>query len=150
MAKDINRVILSGRIGTEPEERDINSDTELVTTSMAVTGWGGAKQGETTTWVDLNFWGKRAAVCDYIRVGMKVTVEGELQIRKVKNDDGDTRVYVSINVSQIVLPDRSDRDDEDDGGSRRKRSSSGGKKKSSRGRSRRAPKKGDDDDDLPF
>ena len=60
MARDLNHVVLTGRAGGDPEERDIGSHTTLVTLNFAVTNWNGEE--ETTMWVTLNFWGKRANV----------------------------------------------------------------------------------------
>jgi single-strand DNA-binding protein len=108
MARDVNTVLLTGRAGGDPEERDIGSDTTLVTLNFAVTNWNGEE--EDTMWVTLNFWGKKANVTDYIKKGMKLTITGNLSIRRVENDDGDVKYYTAINVNDVVLPDRGDAD----------------------------------------
>jgi single stranded DNA-binding protein len=98
---DINRVVLSGRVGQDPEKKTAGS-TELATLSIAVASWGGQDKGEQTTWVNLNLWGNRAKVAQYIRKGMKITVEGRLQIRKHEG-----KYYTAVNVDNLILPDRS-------------------------------------------
>lgn len=136
---NINLVVLAGRVGQDPQTRDVGGDNQLVTTSMAVTQWGGSKKGETTMWVDLSFWGNKAKVTEYIRKGMKITVTGRLNIR-----EHDGKKYTSINVTEVELPDRSD--GEGNGGGGRTRGGSGAK--SGRSRSRQAAT--EPDDDLPF
>jgi len=123
---DINRVVLSGRVGQDPEKK-MAGETELATFSIAVAGWGGKDKGETTTWVTLNLWGTRAKVAQYIRKGMKLFVEGRLQIRKHED-----KYYTSVNVDNVILPDRSTQDD------------------SGQGAVNRDSRNTDSDDDLPF
>ena len=120
---DINRVILTGRTGGDAEMKTVG-ETLLAKFSLAVAGWKKGS-GETTMWVNVDVWGNRAKVGEYIKKGMKLTVSGQLRINK--KDDG--KVFVSINADDVILPDRSSqgsmvdlgatpassRDDDDDG-----------------------------------
>lgn len=122
---DINRVVLSGRVGKDAEMKTVG-ESQLAKFSIAVSGWGGTKVGETTTWVNCDLWGTRAKVGQYIQKGMKVTVEGKLVIRQ-----SGEKYYTSVNVDEIVLPDRSDNESKADApGSRVRRN--------------------DEPDDMPF
>jgi single-strand DNA-binding protein len=99
---DINKVILTGRVGKDAEMKTTSNDAQLCKFSIAVSGWGGKNKGETTTWVNCDLWGTRAKVGQYIRKGMKLMVVGQLVINEYEG-----KWYTSINVDDVVLPDRS-------------------------------------------
>lgn len=104
---DINRVVLSGRVGQDAETMDAGGST-LCKFSLAVSRYTGPDTPEETTWVDINLWGNRANVGAFIKKGMLLLVEGRLQIRKVEKD-GQTRYYTSVNADNVKLPDRGDK-----------------------------------------
>jgi single stranded DNA-binding protein len=121
---DINKIMVTGRTGSDAEMKTVG-ETLLCKFSLAVAGWKKGS-GETTTWIDVDVWGNRAKVGEYIRKGMKLAVTGRLVINK--KDDG--KVFVSINADDVILPDRGD---------------------NAKSESYTAPaQRGDDDDGLPF
>lgn len=130
---DINRIIVTGRTGKDAEMTTVG-ETALCKFSLAVAGWN-KKQGETTMWIDVDLWGNRAKVGQYIRKGMKLTVCGQLKIRDVDGDGGKRR-FVSINADDVVLPDRSEN-----------AGNGGGSPEAGRSRSEHNT---DPQDDLPF
>lgn len=144
MSRSINVVTLSGRAGGDPEFKDIG-ETTLATLNFAVTNWNGEE--ETTMWVTLNFWAGRSKVCEYIKKGMKLMVQGQLSIRRVENDDGEVKYYTSVNVDSVELPDRERDDDGPTRGSTSSRGSGSGSKSKARGKKKSGGKK---KDKLPF
>jgi len=83
MAASVNKVILIGNIGKDPEVRYMTSGDPVATVSLATTDtWKdkeGAKQ-ERTEWHRVVFFGKLAQiVADYVKKGMSIYVEGALR-----------------------------------------------------------------------
>ena len=118
---DINRIVVTGRVGKDPEIKS-PGDTKLAVFSLAVNEWRGEDKGEEAQWVNVNLWGKRANVADYIEKGMKLTVEGKLRVTSFERDDKDGYVtFVNIDAENVVLPDRGDSDG--GGGGRKSRRS---------------------------
>ena len=139
--RNMNLVVLTGRAGGTPEFKDIGGDTALATLNFAVAKWAGEGKDEETMWVTLNFWGNRSNVCEYIDMGMKLTVMGKLSIKVVETEDGVRKYYTAVDVDSVELPDRKDGGSQKSSGKTAGRGS-GTKKKSSRGK-----KSGDG---LPF
>lgn len=132
---DVNKVFLTGRVGRDPEFKS-PGDTQLATFSLAVSQWMGEEKGEVPMWVNINLWGNRANVAEYIKTGMLLTIQGRLNIRKVERDDEDGYVtYVNIDAEEVVLPSKSDSGNS--GGGVRKKSSRGKKKGGKKGKSRK-------------
>ena len=103
MAGDVNKVILIGRLGQDPESRGIN-DTTVTTLSVATSRKWKSKDGETqeaTQWHRVNAWGKLGEICSqYLTKGRQVYVEGELQYRKYEKD-GVTMYGTDIRASEV-------------------------------------------------
>lgn len=88
----INKVILIGNLGRDPEIKYTQSGTAVATLSIATTrkvkGKDGQYQDE-TEWHRCIAWDKSAKFCgEYLAKGAKVYVEGRLQTRKWQNKDG--------------------------------------------------------------
>jgi single-strand DNA-binding protein len=82
MANDTNSVILTGRLGGEPESRDVNGTT-LTQIRVAVgKQWRDKQSGEQreeTAWVEVDVWGQAANFCrDYLNKGSRVLIEGSI------------------------------------------------------------------------
>jgi len=114
MSQDINRVILSGRCGDDPEFFSTRNGGEVAKVNIAVNVWKGSDRGEETIWVKLVWFGKRNAVCEYIHKGDLIIVEGQLEISHV-----DDKWYTSVLVENTTLTSSGggkksrDRDDDD-------------------------------------
>ena len=98
MATDLNVCTFTGRVGGAPETK---ADGKLRTFGLAVNNYGGAEKGEVTMWLTCNLWGTKTKVADFISKGQKLTVSGNLENREYNE-----KLYWSLNVRDIVLPDR--------------------------------------------
>lgn len=101
----INKVILVGNLGADPEKRFTGSGQAVTTFNLATTEvWNdktGAKQ-EKTEWHRVVVWGKQAETCaEYLSKGRQVYVEGRLQTRQWEDKDGNKRYTTEI-VAQTV------------------------------------------------
>ena len=104
MSNGVNKVILIGNITKDSEIRMAGS-TEFASTSIAVTkSWedqSGEKK-EATTFIPLQAFGKIASVFQqYVLKGTKLYVEGRLDLRSVKQDDGTYKNYSSVVVENF-------------------------------------------------
>ncbi len=106
MARSLNKVLLIGHLGADPELRYTGSGrpfaTFRVATNRSWTDRDGERQEE-TTWHRVVTWGPTAEACDqYLRKGSPVFVEGYLQTRQWEGNDGKIR-YVSEVVAERVI-----------------------------------------------
>ncbi len=101
----INKVILIGNLGADPELRYTQSGTAVATLSVATNRrWkdrDGNQQDE-TEWHRVIVWAQSAEFCgNYLSKGMKVYVEGRLQTRKWQDQTGNDRYTTEI-ISQTL------------------------------------------------
>jgi len=112
---DTNVVILSGRLGKDPEGRETNSGT-VANFSIAVKETKGK-----TMWVDIAAWKKTAElVLQYLHSGDKVTVQGKLIEQSWDTNDGQKRTKKSVIAYQIEFHDKVNKNS-DNGGQRETR-----------------------------
>jgi len=105
MAKGINKVILIGNLGADPETRYMPNGNAVANVSLATSdSWkdkNTGEQRERTEWHRVVFFGKLAEIVgQYLRKGSKVYVEGRLQTRKWQGQDGQDRYTTEIVVDQ--------------------------------------------------
>ena len=103
----VNKVILIGNLGKDPEIRTTPPGTTLARFSVATTtAWkdaSGAKQ-ERTEWHDIVAWEKLAQICgEYLVKGKQVYVEGSLQTRSWEDQNGQKRYKTEIKASNVVM-----------------------------------------------
>lgn len=101
----VNKVILIGRLGQNPEIRQTPSGAAVanfsVATNDAWTDKSGQKQ-ERTEWHRVVVWGKLAELCgQYLVKGRQVFLEGKLQTRQWQDKDGQTKYTTEI-LAQTV------------------------------------------------
>ncbi|MEN9722214.1 MAG: single-stranded DNA-binding protein [Pseudomonadota bacterium] len=101
----VNKVILIGRLGQNPEVRHTPSGSSVanfsVATNEAWTDKSGQKQ-ERTEWHRVVVWGKLADLCgQYLAKGRQIFVEGKLQTRQWQDKDGQTK-YTTEVLAQTV------------------------------------------------
>ena len=115
-SKGVNKVILIGNLGADPEVRYMPSGDAVANINIATSdSWKDKQTGETresTEWHRVVFFGRLAEVVgQYLRKGSKVYVEGKLRTRKWQGQDGQdrytTEVVVDINGSMQMLDSRS-------------------------------------------
>ena len=95
----LNRVVLIGRLTRDPELRYTPNGTPLARFSLAVERPFTSQSGERgVDFIDIVVWGKLAeTVTDHLNKGRLVAVEGRLQVRSYKNNQGQKR-----RVSEVV------------------------------------------------
>ncbi len=101
----VNKVILVGRLGQNPEMRFTPSGAAVANFSVATnenwTDKGGQKQ-ERTEWHRIVAWGKQAELCNqYLSKGRQVYLEGRLQTRQWQDKDGQTKYSTEIHANVI-------------------------------------------------
>ncbi|HHO76170.1 MAG TPA: single-stranded DNA-binding protein [Deltaproteobacteria bacterium] len=110
MAGSVNKVILIGRLGKDPEMRFTPNGRAVTTFTMATnenwTDQSGEKQ-ERTEWHRVVTWGKLAENCaKLLSKGKQVYVEGRLQTRAWDDRDGNKKYTTEViaNTMQILTP----------------------------------------------
>ena len=104
MAGSVNKVILVGNLGRDPESRRMPSGDSMVTFSVATSeSWRDKSTGERkeqTEWHNVVIFNDNLAKIaeQYLRKGSKVYIEGQLKTRKYNDKDGQER-----RVTEIVL-----------------------------------------------
>ena len=103
MSRGINKVILIGNLGADPDIRYTQSGDAVANVSLATSeAWKDRQSGEArerTEWHRVVFFGKLAQlVQQYLRKGSKVYLEGQLRTRKWQAQDGQERYATEIVV----------------------------------------------------
>src|SRR3954466_13548287 len=107
MAGSVNKVILIGNLGRDPEVRYTPSGQAVanftVATNEAWTDKAGQKQ-ERTEWHRVVVWGKAAENCgEYLSKGRSVYVEGRLQTREWPNKEGAKQYTTEVVANQVLF-----------------------------------------------
>ncbi len=96
----INKVILVGNLGKDPEIRAVGTDRKVASFSLATTESYKNKNGERvdqTEWHNIVFWGPIADVIErYLRKGSQIYVEGKIRTRSYDDKDGIKRYATEI------------------------------------------------------
>jgi single-strand DNA-binding protein len=101
----VNKVILIGNLGADPEMRSTPNGQQVVTLRLATNErWTtrDGQQNERTEWHRVVVWGKQAEICnEYLRKGRQVYIEGRIQTREWQDKEGQKRYTTEI-VAQTV------------------------------------------------
>jgi single-strand DNA-binding protein len=114
MARGINKVILIGNLGADPEVRPTQSGTVVATLRLATSEqWkdrNTGEQQERTEWHRVVLFGKTAETAStYLRKGAKVYIDGSLRTRKWQDNDGRDKYTTEIIANDMQMLDaRSD------------------------------------------
>jgi len=112
MARGVNKVILIGNVGQDPDRRATSGGNAVTIVSLATSeNWKDKQSGqqqERTEWHRVVFFGRLAEIAaEYVRKGSQIYVEGKLHTRKWQAQDGSdrytTEVVVDINGSLQLL-----------------------------------------------
>jgi single-strand DNA-binding protein len=103
----VNKAILIGNLGADPEMRYTQAGAAVVNFTLAVndkwTDRSGERQ-EKTTWVRCVAWGKQAEVCgQYMRKGSQAYIEGRIQNREWEDREGNKRTVTEVVVQNIQM-----------------------------------------------
>lgn len=108
MARSVNKVIIVGNLGQDPEIRTTPQGTPVGTISVATSENYKDKSGEwqeNTEWHRITLWDYMADTASkYLHKGSKVYIEGKLQTRSYEKD-GITRYITEIRAKELVLLD---------------------------------------------
>ncbi len=154
MARGINKVILVGNLGADPETRYTPSGKAITTIRMATSeSWKDKQSGEQqerTEWHRVKFFGRLAEIAgEYLRKGGQVYIEGKLRTDEYEKD-GIKRWSTDIIADEMqMLGSRADAGA--GGGERRERGPARGPQRPpARGEPAPAAADNFDDDDIPF
>ncbi len=107
MAGGVNKVILIGNLGADPELRYTPSGQPVANFRIATSESWVDKQGqkqERTEWHRIVAWGKLAELCgEYLAKGRQVFVEGKLQTRQWEDRDGNKRYTTEVQAKEITF-----------------------------------------------
>ena len=103
----VNKVILIGRLGKDPETRYMTSGEAVTNCTLATSeNWkdkNGEKQ-EKTEWHNLVFYRRLAEIAgEYLKKGSQIFVEGKLQTRKWQGKEGKARYTTEIVVNEMTM-----------------------------------------------
>lgn len=111
MSRSLNKVMLIGNLGNDPEVRSTAGGNRVATFSLATSRtWNdaaGSKQ-EKTEWHRCVVWNSKASqladiVERYVKKGDKIYVEGRVEYRQWQDKDGQTRYSTEINVRELIM-----------------------------------------------
>jgi single-strand DNA-binding protein len=108
MSRGVNKVILVGHLGDEPNVQYMPSGSAVANISVATTEqWKDKNTGEKqekTEWHRIVFFGRLAEIAgEYLRKGSQIYVEGRLQTRKWQAKDGSDRYTTEIVASDMQM-----------------------------------------------
>ncbi len=111
MAKSVNKVILLGNLGKDPEFRSFENGSSKVSFTLATTdSYQNKATGETiaqTEWHNVVAWrGLADIVQKYVKKGDKIYVEGKLKSRSWNDQDGNTKYITEIEADNIIMMSR--------------------------------------------
>ena len=116
MAGSVNKVILVGNLGADPEVRYTPGGQPVANFRIATSENWVDKQGqkqERTEWHRIVAWGKLAELCgEYLAKGRQVFVEGKLQTRQWDDRDGNKRYTTELVANQVSSLERRERDED--------------------------------------
>jgi single-strand DNA-binding protein len=108
----VNKVILLGNLGRDPEVRFTQGGTPVANFTMATTErWNdpSGEKKEKTEWHRIVVWGKQAEIAgEYLKKGRPVFVEGSLQTREWTDRDGNKRYTTEVRAQRLQLLGRPD------------------------------------------
>jgi len=108
MARGINKVILIGNLGKDPEVRYTASGSAMANLTLATTeAWKDRQSGERqekTEWHRVVMFGKTAEIAgEYLRKGSQVYIEGRLQTRKWQDNSGQDRYTTEVVANDMQM-----------------------------------------------
>jgi len=108
MARGINKVILIGNLGQDPESRTTPGGTTVTNIRLATSeSWRDKQTGEMkeqTEWHTVVLWNRLGEIAaEYLRKGSQVYVEGRLRTRKWQDKSGNDRYTTEIVASEMQM-----------------------------------------------
>jgi len=150
----VNKVILVGRVGADPELKNLQNDGKVVNFSIATSESFKGKDGtktEKTEWHNIVAWGQLAEIISKnVSKGSQLYVEGKIQTRTWDDKDGNKKYTTEVVANQVTfLGSKKTSDSSENGGEATKNTQNSEKSKVSTPAAVTTGNN-DDDSDLPF
>ena len=151
MARGINKVILVGNLGQDPELRYTGSGTAVCNMRLATNESYKDANGQMidkTEWHSIVAWSRLAEICgEYLKKGSQVYFEGSLQTRSYDDKEGNTKWVTEIKAKEMMILSSGGSSGGGDNGSYQ---SASGRPQQQRPAAAPAADSFEPDDDLPF
>ena len=113
MAGSVNKVILIGNLGKDPEVRHLENGAVVanfpIATSETYTDRTTGERRENTDWHSIVLWRGLAEIAEkYLKKGQKIYVEGKLKTRSWQDKDGNTRYTTEVVGDEMTMLSRAD------------------------------------------
>lgn len=109
MSRGLNKVLIIGVLGSEPEMRYTPSGKPVTSFSVAVSrGWrtSEGERKEATEWFNVVSWGNLAEICNqHLRKGSQVYIEGRLQTRSWDDASGAKHFRTELVANEMIILD---------------------------------------------
>ena len=107
MSRGLNKVMIIGHLGRDPEMRYTPSGRPVTTFTVATSRSWNTSDGERhneTEWFNIVTWGNLAEICkQYLTKGQQVYIEGRLQTRKWDDNEGIKHSSVEIVANEMMI-----------------------------------------------
>lgn len=107
MSRGLNKVMIIGHLGRDPEMRYTPSGRPVTTFSVATSrSWHSAdgERHEETEWFNVVAWGSLAEICNqYLRKGRQVYIEGRLQTRRWEDTEGNKHFTTELVANEMIM-----------------------------------------------
>jgi len=154
MSGSLNKVILIGNLGRDPEMKMTASGHPFAKFSLATTETWKSQSGEKkqrTEWHNIVVWGKQAEIAEkYLRKGKQIMVEGSIQYQESVDQNKVKRFYTSIRCDSFVMLGRAEDGARQGGGGYDRSPSQGPSGEPDYDDQMPPPTQGGYDDDIPF
>jgi len=103
----LNKIILIGNVGTDPEMRYTPNGNPVTSFRMATNyryTTSNGERKEETDWFSITVWGKQAESCNqYLSKGRQVYVEGRIHARSWEGQDGQMRTNLEVTANRVLF-----------------------------------------------
>ncbi len=107
MSRSLNKVMLIGNVGNDPEIRATSSGSRVAKVSLATNRRfqdRNGQQQDKTEWHRLTFFGRLVDIVEqWVKKGDRLYVEGRLEYSQTQDDQGGTRYWTDIIVTEMVM-----------------------------------------------
>ena len=107
MSRGLNKVMIIGHLGREPEMRYTPSGRPVTSFSVATTRTWNSPDGERreeTEWFNIVSWGNLAEICkQYLTKGQQVYLEGRLQTRRWEDQEGKKHYTTEVVANEMIM-----------------------------------------------
>lgn len=107
MSRSLNKAMIIGNLGTDPEVRSTSGGSRVATLSVATSRRWTSRSGEPqerTEWHRVVCWEKLGEICErYLKKGDRVYIEGRIEYRQWEGQDGQTRYTTEIRARELIM-----------------------------------------------